>query len=292
MKWPVIQIDTEDGMVQAAAPYIVSASRRSDIPAFYSEQFIRDLRRGYTSYHNPFNGKKYYISFSNVRVIVFWSKYPAPIMPYLAELDDRSISYYFQFTLNDYEKEHLEPGLPPLRKRIECFKELSRNIGQEKVIWRFDPLILTETLAVEELTHRIGCIGNELSPYTEKLVISFVDIEQYTSVKKNIADTGCACREFTENEVKQCSHTITGYCRQWGLYIAACAEGYDLTEFGIIPNKCIDDELIRRIAINVDELRPYFKKDTGQRKECGCIMSRDIGEYDTCRYECVYCYAR
>ena len=142
-----LTITTDSGAtVEAQAPVIISASRSTDIPAFHAQWFIDRLKAGYVVWVNPFNRQPMVVSFKNTKVVVFWSKNPQPIIPYLKELDDRGIHYYFHFTLNDYEQEGFEPNVPPLRERIETFKSLSGRIGKEKVIWRFDPLIVTPTL--------------------------------------------------------------------------------------------------------------------------------------------------
>ena len=141
--------------VEAVAPIIISASRSTDIPAFYAKWFLNRLEKGYCVWYNPFNRQKMYISFKRCKVVVFWTKNPKPIIPYLSELDKRGIHYYFQITLNDYEREGFEPNVPPLKERIETFKQLSKLIGKEKVIWRFDPLILTSELTSRKLLNRI-----------------------------------------------------------------------------------------------------------------------------------------
>ena len=162
-----ITITTDTGdKVEAMAPVIVSASRSTDIPAFYAKWFFNRLEKGYCVWCNPFNQKPSYVAFKNCKVIVFWTKNPRPIFPYLNTLDCRGIHYYFQVTLNDYEKENFEPNVPPLAERIETFKELSRRVGKDKVIWRFDPLIVTSGIAPRELLRRIWRIGNALKGYT------------------------------------------------------------------------------------------------------------------------------
>ena len=136
-----INICTDSGkIVEATAPVIISASRPTDIPAFYTKWFFNRLAKGYCAWYNPFNQQKMYVSFSKCKVIVFWTKNPKPIIPYLHILDEMGIHYYFQVTLNDYTKEGFEPNVPSVEKRIETFKNLSDTIGKEKVIWRFDPL--------------------------------------------------------------------------------------------------------------------------------------------------------
>ena len=163
--------------IEATAPVIISASRSTDIPAFYAKWFFNRLAKGYCAWYNPFNQQKMYISFSKCKAIVFWTKNPKPIMPYLHILDEMGIHYYFQVTLNDYTKEGFEPNVPSVEERIETFKRLSDNIGKEKVIWRFDPLIITPTIGPRELLTRIWHIGNKLKGYTDKLVFSFVDVK-------------------------------------------------------------------------------------------------------------------
>jgi hypothetical protein len=178
-----IIINDENQEVEAITPFIISASRSTDIPSFFSKWFFNRLEKGYVTWKNPFNQKEQYISFNETKIIVFWSKNPRPIMPYLEELNKREIKYYFQFTLNDYEKENLEPNVPELENRINTFKKLSNLIGKEKVIWRFDPLILSDFITVDDLLAKIENIGNQIYNYTEKLVFSFADIGVYKKFK-------------------------------------------------------------------------------------------------------------
>ena len=193
MVYEKVSIRTDSGeIVEATAPVIISASRSTDIPAFYAKWFFNRLAKGYCAWYNPFNiNQKMYISFARCRVIVFWTKDPSPIIPYLPELDKRGIHYYFQVTLNDYEKEGFEPNVPSVAKRIETFKKLSQLIGKEKVIWRFDPLIITPNIGPRELLTRIWHVGNQLKGYTDKLVFSFVDVKAYRKVQNNLVKEWC-----------------------------------------------------------------------------------------------------
>lgn len=284
-------------------PVIISASRATDIPAFYLRwltdkfKFFKYLNR-----RNPFSGKIENISLKKVRVIVFWTKNPQQYEDKLDFYDSSSINYYFQYTLNDYEKEKLEPNLPDLNVRINNFVVLAKKIGKEKIIWRFDPLILGGGITVDALIRRIENIAEKIHPFTEKLVISFVDIEKYKKVKKRLAGN---FREFLTDEIKKFAEKLQKLNKNWGLKIATCAEKIDLNQYGIEHNKCIDDELMIRLfnkdkllmeyiqADNKDREVVYKKlKDKGQRKECGCIKSKDIGIYDSCQYNCMYCYAK
>lgn len=313
--------------VEATAPVIISASRSTDIPAFYSKWFFNRLAKGYCVWYNPFNAQqKMYISFKNCKVIVFWTKNPEPIIPFLPELDKRGIHYYFQITLNDYMQEGFEPNVPPVAKRIETFKKLSHQIGKERVIWRFDPLIITPHLTPRMLLTKIWHIGNGLKGYTDKLVFSFVDVKAYRKVQNNLVKE---TPYYTKDNVEQAEMTdaqrteiIEGLVKLreiwkkdgWDLKMATCAEDMELSQYEIEHNCCIDGELMKRIFARDKELVYYLHtgklpecnifgefpsipeksknlKDKGQRKTCGCMISKDIGMYNTCRHFCVYCYA-
>ena len=321
-----ITTDFED-QVEASTPVIISASRSTDIPAFYAKWFFNRLAKGYCVWYNPFNRQqKMYVSFSRCKVIVFWTKNPKPILPYLGELDKRGIHYYFQVTLNDYVNEGFEPNVPSVEERIKTFRELSERIGHERVIWRFDPLILTPVMTPRTLLSRIWKIGNQLNGYTDKLVFSFVDVKAYRKVQNNLMkETKCFTKEnveLAEIDDMQRQEIVEGLAKLrdiwdtkgWKLQLATCAEEIDLEAYGIEHNRCIDGELMRRVFGDDKELVYYLHtgrlpepdlfgeipsipadrknlKDKGQRKICGCMVSKDIGMYDTCRHFCVYCYA-
>ena len=186
--------------VEATAPVIISASRSTDIPAFYAKWFFNRLAKGYCAWYNPFNQQKMYISFKNCKVIVFWTKNPKPILPYLHILDEMRIHYYFQVTLNDYVNERFEPNVASVEERVETFRQLSQMIGKERVIWRFDPLIITLSISPRELLKRIWNVGNKLKGYTDKLVFSFIDVKAYRKVQNNLVkETTFFTKEDVEN---------------------------------------------------------------------------------------------
>lgn len=321
-----VYITTDQGQqVEATAPVIISASRSTDIPAYYAKWFFNRLEKGYCVWYNPFNAnQKMYISFKNCKAIVFWTKNPAPIIPYLSELDKRGIHYYFQVTLNDYEEEGFEPNVPSIESRVATFQELSRLIGKERIIWRFDPLIVTQQLTTSILLDRIRCLYEQLYNYTDKLVFSFVDVKAYRKVQANmVKETTFFTKENVEQaemtyeqrmEIVRGLSTIRDMYPDKKLQLATCAEDIDLGKYGIEHNRCIDGELMKRIFSDDDELVYYLHtgklperdmfgeipplpqkvkdlKDKGQRKICGCMASKDIGMYNTCRHFCVYCYA-
>jgi hypothetical protein len=298
--WERIPIRTEEaGLVEAVAPVIVSASRRTDIPAFHADWFVRRLRAGYVRWENPFSGRPQYVAFDRTRAVVFWTKDPRPLLPHLDELDRHGIGYHFQFTLNDYRAEGLEPLVPPLPDRIEAFRTLSERLGRARVVWRFDPLLLADGLSAEELAERVIRVGERLHPFTEQMVIAFADIRRYAKVRSRLRRFGRGCRELTTEEMRGAAARLAEAARGWGISIATCAEAIDLADLGIGRSRCIDDALLERLFPQDARLLAFLGpaesrsrlKDPGQRSECGCILSKDIGSYDTCPHACRYCYA-
>lgn len=288
-----IVIRNEQGIdVEAVAPVIVSASRATDIPAFYADWFFNRLDNGYLTWRNPFNGKDSYVSFSNTRFVVFWSKNPKPLIPYLPILQEKGIGFYIQFTLNDYDAEQLEPGVPLLAERIDTFKRIVDDYGVGSVVWRFDPLILTDNISPELLLHRISAIAEQLNGYTEKLVFSFADIAGYRSVARNLHAAGINYKEWDDESMLTFARRLANMKLPFRL--GTCAEAIDLEEFDIEHNRCIDSTLIARRSPDDAELQAFLqseKPDSGQRKLCGCVLSKDIGANNTCPHLCRYCYA-
>ena len=326
-QWKKVKIQRDNGeMEEAQAPVIVSASRSTDIPAFYADWFFHRLKVGYSAWTNPFNGVRSFVSYEKCRFIVFWSKNPKPLLGHLDELKDRNIGCYIQYTLNDYEKEGLEKGVPPLEERIDTFKRLVDQLGKGRVIWRFDPMILTDQIVLDDLLRKVENIGDRLQGYTEKLVFSYADIASYKKVRSNLEKSRISYREWTEPQMEEFARRLSELNRKWHYLLATCGEKIDIGQYGIRHNRCVDDELMIRFAhhdkalmdflgveiktvenslfgtepvpasaIRLSETQYALKKrdnrDKGQRQFCGCILSKDIGEYNTCPHLCEYCYA-
>lgn len=327
-QWNRINQTRENGeTVEMVTPLILSVSRSTDIPAFYADWFFHRLQKGYCKWTNPFNGVPQYISFAQVRFIVFWTKNPAPLLPHLKELEQRGIGWYIQYTLNDYEAEGLEKGVPPLSHRIDTFRRLADTYGNDRVIWRFDPLLLTDRINQDTLLDKIQGIGDRLHHHTRKLVFSFADITNYAKVRRNLDLNGIRYVDWGSGQMQAFAERLTLLNRPWGLELATCSEKIDLDTLGIRHNRCIDDDLIIRIASGNPEFMQFLgvtfhslppadlfgtqptlpphaiplpdgryalhakNGDTGQRALCGCIQSKDIGRYNTCVHHCEYCYA-
>lgn len=272
---------------------IISASRRTDIPAFYAEWFMQRLRERYVLVQNPFNANTYSridLSPENVDAIVFWTKNPRPLLRYLSEIDNRGYGYYIQFTLTGYPKT-IEPSLPELNEVISTFKELSDTIGRNKVIWRYDPVILSDITDMAFVVDNFEALAKTLSGFTGRVVISFADF--YKKVTRNLerarkdSDIAFYDIHLRRDEIYNIASRISTIAHNYSLAIQSCAEKIDLSRCGINPGKCIDDGLLNALF----GLSLHIAKDKYQRKECGCVESKDIGHYNSCTHDCIYCYA-
>ncbi|NJD03874.1 MAG: DUF1848 domain-containing protein [Ruminiclostridium sp.] len=262
---------------------IISASRRTDIPAFYSDWFFNRLREGFVLVRNPFNLSRISrISLKKdaVDCFVFWTKNPEMMLPRLGLVKD--YPYYFQFTLNPYVSE-FERNVPDKTKVVDTFIRLSDKIGPKKVIWRYDPVIINNTFGLEKHEEHFSILARKLHKHTLKCIISFVDYYK----KMDKVFKAYDIQELPEAKIREAAKKISGIAGTYGLIVETCAEQINLSEYGIGHARCIDPELIREIT----GAPVKYKKDGNQRKACGCIPSVDIGAYNTCAHGCLYCYA-
>lgn len=263
---------------------ILSVSRRTDIPNYYAEWFYNRIREGFLYVRNPMNPhqiSKINLSPDIVDCIVFWTKNPANMLPGLENL--RDYAYYFQFTLTGYGKD-IEPNLPNKRTDlIKTFQSLSERIGNEKVIWRYDPILRNETYTLEYHIKAFREIAGRLNGYTRKVVISFVDF--YAKTRRNAEDLHI--KGINSNEIMELAEKLAEIAKENHLSIETCAEQIDLKEAGITHGSCIDSNLIEQLigcSLKVN-------KDKNQREDCGCVESVEAGTYNTCKSGCKYCYA-
>jgi hypothetical protein len=278
---------------------IISASRRTDIPAFYARWFINRVREGCCSVPNPFNPQqisKVSLAPSDVDVIVFWTRNPRPLFAVLNELNERGFRYYFQFTLIGNPR-IIDQHNPPLRQILDTFRSLADRIGPERVIWRYDPIMLTTITPPDFHRHNYLQLAEKLRGYTRRSVISFLDV--YAKTRKRLDQIGTQGAVLLDSalvdptaadlpsEIASLTTDLAEVAAQNQMEIVSCAERWDLTQFGISPGKCIDDDLIQKtFGLDVSHL-----KDPSQRKACGCVVSKDIGMYNSCLFGCSYCYA-
>ena len=264
---------------------IISASRRTDIPAYYSDWFFNRIKEGFVLVRNPMSYRRISrvsLAPDAVDGIVFWTKNPAAMLARLDEIKD--FMYYFLFTITPYGKD-IEPHLPSKGDVVlPVFKTLSSIIGADRVIWRYDPILINDTYTFDYHRRVFADMAEALHTYTRKVIISFIDAS-YRGVKSNTKEL--ALLDFPTTEQKVLASQLAEIAHRYGLAIESCACKLDLRECGIEPARCIDDRLLGKL---IGGVLPA-KKDKNQRLECGCISSVDIGMYNSCRNGCRYCYA-
>ncbi len=289
---------------------IISASRRTDIPACYPIWFMNRLRAGYCMVRNPFNPRqirRVSLLRQDVDAIVFWTKNIRPFSPSLTEVTSIGHRFMVQFTLNPYPS-ILEPALPPLDHRIADFKALSQLIGKSRVIWRYDPIIISNQTPFSFHRQAFLALAEQLSGVTERVVVSLVQLYRKTLRglmelgARGLTPKGIRDRKplfvrqrsliFEQHaadsaEMNELLYFLSKTAGSHGLEIVSCASERDLSALRISPGRCIDGELFTSLW----GLHGPWKKDPGQRPACGCTVSVDIGATNTCQNGCPYCYA-
>lgn len=261
---------------------ILSASRRTDIPTFYGEWFLNRLRDGFVYVRNPFNYhqvSKIILSPSNVDCIVLWTKDARAFMKYLDEIDSLGYGYYFQYTITPYNND-IEMGIGQKTSILANFIELSKRLGSNRVLWRYDPIFFTDEIDLSYHVTKFKDMVSILKGYTDSVTISFLDNYSKTGKRTDLLKT------LTQEQMLEVGSAFANIANAVGLKIKTCAEEIAFTN-GIEKASCIDKSLIEKII----EIPMDVKKDKNQRRECLCIESVDIGEYDTCKHFCTYCYA-
>jgi hypothetical protein len=263
---------------------IISASRRTDIPAFYGEWLLNRLRAGEVLVRNPMQSKqvsRILLTPQTVDALVFWTKNPENFLLHLPEIDGFGYPYYFLFTPYDAT---LEPGVPEKAKMVEVFRRLSRLVGPEKVVWRYDPVVLTDRFTPAWHAEVFSQLAKGLSGYTERCIISFLD--DYRKIRSRMRNIRYTLPEKTM--MGELAGQFADAADQQGIALFTCSQDIDLSCHGIMHSRCIDADLVEHIS-GCRLLR--VKKAGSQRHACGCVESRDIGSYNTCTQGCLYCYA-
>lgn len=264
---------------------IISASRRTDIPAFFGEWFFNRLIDQEVLVRNPMNSNqvtKINLSPKSVDAIVFWTKDPTNFLPYLDRIKNMGYKFYFQFTLTTYDN-LIEINVNPKKDIINTFIKLSKIIGRDKLIWRYDPIFINKKYSMEYHQKWFEYLCSKVACHTRKCVISFVD--EYTFLREKFITNNI--QEVNEESMRDIAEKLSKIAQKYSLSLSTCSEKIDLSYLGITRNKCIDELIINEITNN----NLLYKKDPIQREECGCMISRDIGAYSTCGHNCIYCYA-
>jgi len=268
---------------------VISASRRTDIPAFYSEWFMNRIRAGSVRWVNPFSNAMCEVSLrtEDVAAIVFWSKNYLPLLPHLDELDAGDYRMLFQFTITGLPKE-FEPRVPEVEELVGCAKTLSSRYGAETVLWRYDPILISSVTSPKYHLSRFKELCGKLEGSVKRCYFSYLVF--YGKVLRNIdtlgSQTGIACYDLPRDDRIELANSFADIAAEHGIEMFSCCGDYLLGD-KIKKAHCTDAELLSRLY--PDKVGPLDEIPT--RKECGCCRCTDIGAYDTCAHGCIYCYA-
>lgn len=260
---------------------IISASRRTDIPCYYSEWFINRLQAGYVLTRNPMNHSqvsRVSLSTDVVDCIVFWTKDATNMTKNLQYIDELGYKYCFQYTITPYGTD-LEQNLPSKEQIIDNFQFLSSSLGKHCMLWRYDPIIVSEKYTINYHKESFEKMCESLSSYTDRVIISFVDL--YAKLRSK------EMKEIPIETIEILAKEIGRIAQKHNLIVQSCCENYDLTKYNIQQGGCIDKSVIEKVC----GYKLNLKQDKGQRKNCNCMESIDVGAYNTCLNGCLYCYA-
>ena len=258
---------------------ILMVSGRTDISAFYSDWFMNRLDEGYIDVRNPFNRKLVSrIMMDDVDLIFFCTKNPIPM---LDKVDKIKKPIYFHITLTGYKKD-IEPNVVDKKEIIEAIKELSKKIGKDNIVIRYDPILLNEKYTVDYHIKAFEKICTLLDGYISKILISFID--DYKNVRNNMASL--RYRDFNEEDYEKIGLNFSRIADEHGLYVHTCFEDRDLVEYGFVKDDCLSKELAYKLTG-----KKYGKWKARKGGKCNCVEMVDIGVYNTCSHFCKYCYA-
>ncbi|MCL2032823.1 MAG: DUF1848 domain-containing protein [Methanomassiliicoccaceae archaeon] len=262
---------------------IVCASRRTDIPAFHSEWLMNRIREGYVLVRNPIAKNIVHrvdLSPKNIDLLLLMTKDPRPMAPFLGELKERNVNFRFQVTITPYGRD-IEPGVPPKADVAEAFRMISDAIGKNRMVWRYDPVILNKKFDIKYHQRKFDAICGELAGYTDRCIFSFVEIH---GKLKRLSEDG-TIRKVSPEEADGIGRAFSETAKDSGMELTLCCSEYDLSGYGISSKGCIDKEQMKAMGV------PFEEPQTPIRERCMCVKNVDIGEYDTCDHDCVYCYA-
>ena len=259
---------------------ILNISGRTDIIAFYTPWLINRLKEGYVDVRNPFNPKLISrIYFNDVDAIMFCTKNPLPILPYLEKIEKPKI---FHITLTPYLKD-IEPNLPPKKEIVEGIKQVSKIIGIDYTYVRYDPIFINEKYTIDYHIKMFERMCRQLDGYIKHIIISFLD--DYKNVRKNIKILNP--KILTKEDYKKIGENFANIAKSHNMTVQTCFEEENLVEYGFIKEDCLSNELAKKLTGK--EKHKKWKARAGRK--CNCVEMVDIGAYNTCSHFCKYCYA-
>ena len=261
---------------------IINTGGRTDTVQYYAKWLLRRFSEGYALTRNPLFPSKisrYELTPDKVDCVVFCSKNYQPILPYLHEITDR-FNTYFHYTITAYGQD-IEPGVPSIEESLQTLIKLSKQVGRQRIAWRYDPVLLTEKYTISRHVETFERMARILAPHIDRCIFSFV--EMYKKLETNMPEL----RPLSEEDKDTLAHGLGTLAKQYGIFIQTCGTNGDFARYGIHASGCMTLDILGKANGIV------FKnlKHKGMRQGCHCIESRDIGAYNTCLNGCKYCYA-
>lgn len=267
---------------------IISASYRTDIPAFYGDWFLRRVAEGRCRTVNPYNGRRSEVPLTRDRVdgIVFWTRNAAPFLAGLERLAAAGYPFVVQYTVTGYPRP-LERSVVPVEAAIATMRRIARRYGPRALVWRYDPVMLTSLTPARWHRETFARLAQRLAGCTDEVVLSFVQVYAKTRANSDLAARrfGFTWRDPAGEEKRAVLRTLGEIAANTGLAASLCAQP-ELLGPGLGAARCIDAARLADLAG-----RPIAAETTGNRPGCRCAQAQDVGAYDTCPHGCVYCYA-
>ena len=267
---------------------IISASYKTDIPTFYGEWFIRRLRAGFCKVVNPYGRQVHRVALdrSEVDGFVFWTKNVAPFLKHLPEVRERGFPFTVQYTINGYPRA-LETSVVDAERSVETAWKVREVYGPRALVWRYDTIVTSSITPADFHVENFRRLASRLEGATDEVVVSFA--QSYKKTRRNLdvaaAEAGFTWADPTADEKRRLLVSLVRIARERRMQLSVCSQR-DLLVDGSSDARCVDAQRLTEMAGS--SIRARLK---GNRKDCGCFESRDIGEYDTCPHGCVYCYA-
>lgn len=261
---------------------IINTGQRTDIPAFYSKWFINRIREGFVLVRNPYNPKlvtKFKLNPNVVDVIGFCTKNPKPIFQYLDDLKPFGQFWYISITGFD---EDYEPNVPPIDEVIEDFKYLSNKIGKNAIGWRYTPIIIDNKYTIERHIKTFEYIAKKLEGYTNLVTYGFIDI--YPKLAKNHPEI----KDCNDNDKIIITKEFIKIAKKYNMNLRLCSKEKWLKDYGVDVLGCMRLEDYEK---SINKNLKIRKRMDARRGYCECLLSNDIGMYNTCPHLCRYCYA-
>lgn len=267
---------------------IISASYKTDIPAFYGDWFMNRLRAGSCKLVNPYGRQVYTVSLTppDVDGFVFWTKNLGPFLRRMPEVRSTGIPFVVQYAINGYPRS-LEFSVVQADRSVEHMQRLAAEYGPRVAVWRYDPILFTTETPVDFHLRNFERLAHALEGTTDEVVISFAQI--YRKTQRNM---DWAARTFgfgwydpPDDAKLALAQDLAEMALARGMQLTTCAQNQYLVP-GARPARCVDAARLSSVAG-----RTIAAPQKGNRPDCECAQSRDIGDYDTCPHGCVYCYA-